>query len=66
MLFSLFVAKRAQRPASHAHAVDGAGGVGRAQLLSTRLGGRQGRLGVFRDRLTLVFGATTLLSFLLL
>jgi hypothetical protein len=52
--------------AGHAHPLDGAGGIGRTKFLSARLGGRQGRLGALRDRLTLVFGATTLLSFLLL
>ena len=52
--------------AGHAHALDGAGGAGRAQLLSTRLGGRQGRLGAFRNRLALVFSTTTLAALQLL
>jgi hypothetical protein len=41
-------------------------GSGRAQLLSTRLGGRQGRLGAFRNRLALVFSTTTLAALQLL
>ena len=34
-------------PAGHTHALDGTGGVGRAQSLSPRLSGRQSRLGAF-------------------
>jgi hypothetical protein len=45
---------RCLRLAGHAHALDGA--VGRAQAAFPAPWRRQGRLGAFRDRLTLVFG----------
>jgi hypothetical protein len=45
---------RCLRRTGHPHAFHGPGRIGRAQLLSPRLGGR---LGALRDRLGLVFGS---------